>query len=802
MMKKVLALFLAALLCIGCLPSVVFAADAAVWDGSIATEFAGGSGTEADPYLISNGAELALLAKYTNANTKKGNTVYRLLHYKLTADLDLGGAAWTPIGSSGWAFGGSLVGDGHTITNLRIESGNYCGLFGNLAGSVCDMTIADGVLSSSGYYVGAFAGQSSAGKLCNVHVVNTTVKGSYGVGGVIGFVSGTTTLCCSGIEGGSVLSTGTLYGAGGLIGSIGGSSGSVTVSRSYCEADSVKSTYCGGAGGIVGAQANGVGTSAMKLYVKDCYNTAAITAGMPINSTSYYNGAGGIVGVMRNAYSTIEACWNSGSVTTGNATTSSIKSYGGGISGYVIAESISNCLNLGQVATTNTSTKYKSAIGTIRAYNASTKLTNVFYLEGCVPAANNTRTVYTEGTAKADEAAMIETANGLSAFANSSAWVTHEDRMPTLTGCIDAEGNCSCGCGCKCAPHEAAPETYTVTYEYPAGTVVYTDTVSTDANYVLRGTEDFYTICDAERGQIITGWLDQNGNTYAPGGEIAAVKSDLKFTPVTEAVIVLRDGETREVIGCMRRGEAISEVAYGLNYTNETPGAMIHSIQNLRKTVDTGISEENERRLAFAGWFYEPYNPEIYDLWKMDWSAENNVGQDDLFGENSKVKDHSIYAYWIDEGYLKTTFGYTSTEEAAKVFALSTVPDDLFANYGFVLTTGLPYGVAEAEELRIGGIIGGLNVRNIQKTTVYQRIGVAPFTVTRYANSLNGSLGGAYVHDSRHDGYISYCLITNFPVGKTMSTRPYYTTLEGTLVYGDVAQTTVAPDASEIVSAH
>lgn len=724
MMKKVLALFLAALLCIGCLPSVVFAAGAAAWDGSIATEFAGGSGTEADPYLISNGAELALLAKYTNANTKKGNTVYRLLHYKLTADLDLGGAAWTPIGSSGWAFGGSLVGDGHTITNLRIESGNYCGLFGNLAGSVCDMTIADGVLSSSGYYVGAFAGQSSAGKLCNVHVVNTTVKGSYGVGGVIGFVSGTTTLCCSGIEGGSVLSTGTLY------------------------------------------------------------------------------GAGGIVGVMRNAYSTIEACWNSGSVTTGNATTSSIKSYGGGISGYVIAESISNCLNLGQVATTNTSTKYKSAIGTIRAYNASTKLTNVFYLEGCVPAANNTRTVYTEGTAKADEAAMIETANGLSAFANSSAWVTHEDRMPTLTGCIDAEGNCSCGCGCKCAPHEAAPETYTVTYEYPAGTVVYTDTVSTDANYVLRGTEDFYTICDAERGQIITGWLDQNGNTYAPGGEIAAVKSDLKFTPVTEAVIVLRDGETREVIGCMRRGEAISEVAYGLNYTNETPGAMIHSIQNLRKTVDTGISEENERRLAFAGWFYEPYNPEIYDLWKMDWSAENNVGQDDLFGENSKVKDHSIYAYWIDEGYLKTTFGYTSTEEAAKVFALSTVPDDLFANYGFVLTTGLPYGVAEAEELRIGGIIGGLNVRNIQKTTVYQRIGVAPFTVTRYANSLNGSLGGAYVHDSRHDGYISYCLITNFPVGKTMSTRPYYTTLEGTLVYGDVAQTTVAPDASEIVSAH
>jgi hypothetical protein len=30
-----------------------------VWDGSIATSFNGGSGTQADPYKISNGSELA-----------------------------------------------------------------------------------------------------------------------------------------------------------------------------------------------------------------------------------------------------------------------------------------------------------------------------------------------------------------------------------------------------------------------------------------------------------------------------------------------------------------------------------------------------------------------------------------------------------------------------------------------------------------------------------------------------------------------------------------------------------------------
>ena len=34
-----------------------------VWDGTTATSFAGGDGTENNPYQISNGAELALMSK-------------------------------------------------------------------------------------------------------------------------------------------------------------------------------------------------------------------------------------------------------------------------------------------------------------------------------------------------------------------------------------------------------------------------------------------------------------------------------------------------------------------------------------------------------------------------------------------------------------------------------------------------------------------------------------------------------------------------------------------------------------------
>lgn len=46
----------------------------AIWDGSIAAGFAGGSGTEDDPYLISNGSELAYLAQQVNSGNRYENT--------------------------------------------------------------------------------------------------------------------------------------------------------------------------------------------------------------------------------------------------------------------------------------------------------------------------------------------------------------------------------------------------------------------------------------------------------------------------------------------------------------------------------------------------------------------------------------------------------------------------------------------------------------------------------------------------------------------------------------------------------
>ena len=71
----------------------------AIWDGSIAAGFAGGSGTEDDPYLISNGSELAYLAQQVNS----GNG-YENVHFKLTNDIYLNDTTdwelWGTTGSS------------------------------------------------------------------------------------------------------------------------------------------------------------------------------------------------------------------------------------------------------------------------------------------------------------------------------------------------------------------------------------------------------------------------------------------------------------------------------------------------------------------------------------------------------------------------------------------------------------------------------------------------------------------------------------------------------------------------------
>ena len=95
------------------------------WSGKVAESFAGGSGTEENPYLISNGEQLALMAQEVNKHSGSGSNVpvYNGAFFRLTSDIDLDNKDWIPIGNgiSKGKFAGSFDGDGHQIYNLKVQ---------------------------------------------------------------------------------------------------------------------------------------------------------------------------------------------------------------------------------------------------------------------------------------------------------------------------------------------------------------------------------------------------------------------------------------------------------------------------------------------------------------------------------------------------------------------------------------------------------------------------------------------------------------------------------------------------------
>ncbi len=125
-MKKILSLALTAVMLLSMLSLIPFSTSAAAWDGTTATEFTG-KGTASDPYIIASAENL----KYLQKMVADGED-YRGEYFTQTADIDLNGKEWTPIGDSGMYFSGVYDGLGHEIKGLFISDGTltYCGLFG------------------------------------------------------------------------------------------------------------------------------------------------------------------------------------------------------------------------------------------------------------------------------------------------------------------------------------------------------------------------------------------------------------------------------------------------------------------------------------------------------------------------------------------------------------------------------------------------------------------------------------------------------------------------------------------------
>lgn len=241
-----LLLFIAAVLFI--IPQKT--AGAETWIES-AAEFAAGDGTQGAPYQISSAGELANLAKMVS-----GGETYESTYFELTADIDLGGKEWTPIGTKDSQFAGKLFGNGNTISNLTVGGGDNRGLF-----------------------------SYSSGEIKNLYLEKIDITTTMNAGGVCAFNSGT-------IEGCGVLS-GTIICSNPNGGQLGGicMENSGTISRCFSNA-SVKGAT---SAGIVYIN-RGIGV------VQDCYNTGTL------------EGSSSASGINTNNYGKIKTCLNLGAV--------------------------------------------------------------------------------------------------------------------------------------------------------------------------------------------------------------------------------------------------------------------------------------------------------------------------------------------------------------------------------------------------------------------------------------------------------------------------------------------------------
>jgi hypothetical protein len=302
-----------------------------------APEFAGGTGTEDDPYKVATAEHLNNVRNHLSA------------YFIQTADIDLTtylavdgagyneGAGWEPIGTDS-AFTGNFNGNGKKISNLKIDlSSGYIGLFGQNRGVIRNVSLTEVDVSGS-YYVGGLVGYNYQGAVFDSNVTGSIVSEATGdvfVGGLIGknYDAATVRGCYSA---GSVSAT-KGDNVGGLIG---GNDNYCLVDKSYST-----STVTGGSnrtGGLIGQNYNST--------IVKCFATGNVTGGAFV---------GGLVGENSGNQSTNTDSYATGAVTgTGG--------YVGGLVGRnFFGPTVTNCYSIGRVTGTGGLIGGKDSGGTV-----------------------------------------------------------------------------------------------------------------------------------------------------------------------------------------------------------------------------------------------------------------------------------------------------------------------------------------------------------------------------------------------------------------------------------------------------
>jgi hypothetical protein len=234
-------------------------------------EFTGGRGTRSDPWQIATAEQLGQIRNHLDG------------HYILTSDISLSSYDnWEPIGifkpmsedpsdaenpDPAFAFSGSFNGNGHTISNVTINSSlpYGVGLFGCALGNGGETVIGninlENVTVTGNWIVGGLIGYQFEGCLIkNVHLSggNNTITGNNGLGGIVGGGADTIENCSAEAN---IVVIGNQYG-GGSAGILGGGLVGCLVQNCSAQGSITATAAAGGPGcyalgGLVGSLGEG-----------------------------------------------------------------------------------------------------------------------------------------------------------------------------------------------------------------------------------------------------------------------------------------------------------------------------------------------------------------------------------------------------------------------------------------------------------------------------------------------------------------------------------------------------------------
>ena len=313
-------------------------AETDVWNGTIASGFAGGTGMENDPYQINTAEELAYFAKTVNEGQP-----YNGLYIVLKNDLDLNNQEWTPIGNSRNPFKGNFDGDNHTVTGMQISnsSKDYVGLFGectkhNINSAIKNITVRNSDICGKSH-VGAIVGWAYEINIENCRSIANKINGERRVGGICGYFGGNpggkVSQCYNSSEVSGKRSAGGIAGMGDRCTAENClNTGEIKVTTTQNEStgggifgffdDSIASasiTACVNLGKVSGGESFGgiVGSTASEStgHISNCYyNMDAITGGFDAGTALT---AGQLCGALPEGFDS--AIWKEGSVDTSTA---------------------------------------------------------------------------------------------------------------------------------------------------------------------------------------------------------------------------------------------------------------------------------------------------------------------------------------------------------------------------------------------------------------------------------------------------------------------------------------------------